>query len=87
MTPRRARYFASCYKERPDPGAFHRLKPVASDAAIALDALALKWGATYPQIATSWRHHWARVIPFFAYAPEIRRVIDTTNAIERVNYS
>ena len=59
----------------------------ADDAAIALDALALKWDATYPQIAKSWRHHWARVIPFFAYAPAIRRVIYTTNAIESVNYS
>ena len=59
----------------------------ADDAAIALDALALKWDATYPQIAKSWRHHWARVIPLFAYAPEIRRVIYTTNAIESVNYS
>ena len=26
-------------------------------------------------------------MPFFAYAPEIRRVIYTTNAIESVNYS
>ena len=27
------------------------------------------------------------MIPFFGYAPEIRKVIDTTHAIERVNYS
>ena len=27
------------------------------------------------------------MIPLFAYAPEIRRVIYTTNAIESVNYS
>ena len=31
--------------------------------------------------------NWARVIPFFAYAPQIRKVIYTTNAIESVNYS
>ena len=27
------------------------------------------------------------MIPFFAYAPEIRKVIYTTNAIESVNFS
>jgi putative transposase len=57
------------------------------EAATALDAFALKWDAQYPQIAKSWRANWGRVIPFFAYAPEIRKVIYTTNAIESVNYS
>jgi putative transposase len=57
------------------------------EAGAALDAFALKWDAPYPQIAKSWRNNWARVIPFFAYAPEIRKVIYTTNAIESVNFS
>lgn len=57
------------------------------DASHAVDALAVKWDAHYPQIAKSWRVNWARIIPFFAYAPEIRKVIYTTNAIESVNYS
>jgi putative transposase len=57
------------------------------EALVALDAFALKWDASYPQIAKSWRNNWARVIPFFAYAPEIRKVIYTTNAIESVNFS
>ena len=59
----------------------------ADEAAVALEAFAKKWDGVYPQIAKSWRNHWAHVIPFFAYAPEIRRVIYTTNAIESVNYS
>lgn len=59
----------------------------ADEAVTVLEAFALKWDATYPQIAKSWRNHWAHVIPFFAYAPEIRKVIYTTNAIESVNYS
>jgi len=59
----------------------------ADEAAVALDAFAQKWDSAYPQIAKSWRNHWAHVIPFFAYAPEIRKVIYTTNAIESVNYS
>ena len=57
------------------------------EAAIALDTFAANWDSQYPQIAKSWRANWVRVIPFFAYAPEIRRVIYTTNAIESVNFS
>ena len=52
----------------------------ADAAVIALEAFALKWDAAYPPMAKSWRANWARVIPFFAYAPEIRKVIYTTNA-------
>jgi putative transposase len=57
------------------------------EAARALNAFAFKWDAPYPQIAKSWRANWPRIIPFFACAPEIRKVIYTTNAIESVNYS
>jgi putative transposase len=45
------------------------------------------WGAKYPSIAASWRRNWEQVIPFFAYPPEVRRVIYTTNAIESLNMS
>jgi putative transposase len=38
-------------------------------------------------IGRSWRGNWARVIPFFQFPEEIRRVIYTTNAIESLNYS
>jgi len=47
----------------------------------------LKWDAKFPMIAKSWRSNWARVIPFFAYPAEIRKVIYTTNAIESLNMS
>ena len=46
-----------------------------------------KWDDAYPPISQSWRNNWARVIPFFDYPPEIRRIIYTTNAIESVNMS
>jgi putative transposase len=46
-----------------------------------------KWGTDYPSIVQSWRRNWARIIPFFDYPPEIRRIIYTTNAIESVNMS
>jgi transposase-like protein len=30
-------------------------------------------------------NHWQRIIPFFAFPPEIRKAIYTTNAIESMN--
>lgn len=52
-----------------------------------LDEFEEKWGAAYPSIVQSWRRNWIRIIPFFDYPPEIRKVIYTTNAIESVNMS
>jgi putative transposase len=52
-----------------------------------LSAFEAKWDKEYPSIGQSWRRNWARVIPFFDYPPEIRKVIYTTNAIESINMS
>jgi putative transposase len=57
------------------------------EAEIRLDEFEVKWGADFPSIIQSWRRNWARIIPFFDYPPEIRRIIYTTNAIESVNMS
>jgi putative transposase len=46
-----------------------------------------KWDRSHPSIGQSWRRNWERIIPFFAYPPEIRKVIYTTNAIESLNMS
>ncbi|BBL57015.1 IS256 family transposase [Methylomonas koyamae] len=46
-----------------------------------------QWNEAYPPIAQIWRRNWDRIIPFFDYPPEIRRIIYTTNAIESVNMS
>ena len=43
------------------------------------------WGRKYPAITAAWRRHWTEVIPFFAYPPEVRRMVYTTNAIESLN--
>ncbi len=43
------------------------------------------WGQKYPTVAQSWRRKWEQVIPFFSFAPEIRRIIYTTNAIESLH--
>ena len=82
--------FAS-WKERKSVAA--ALRPVyradnAEAAASALEAFdAGQWGRKYPSIAQSWRRNWEAVIPFFAFAPEVRKIIYTTNAIESLNAS
>ena len=57
----------------------------AEAARDALEAFDADWGRQYPSIAQAWRRAWQEVIPFFAFGPEIRRVIYTTNAIESLN--
>jgi len=57
------------------------------EAEMHLQTFAQKWDPTYPMISQSWRQNWPRVIPFFAYPAEIRKVVYTTNAIESLNMS
>jgi transposase-like protein len=60
--------------------------PSAEAAGAALDAFERgPWGVTFPTVVASWRRAWAHVIPFFAFPPEVRRVIYTTNALESVH--
>ena len=67
------------------------LKPIyaasgAEAAASALDEFERgPWGEKYPPIVASWRRKWDQVIPFFAFSPEVRRIIYTTNAIESLH--
>lgn len=58
----------------------------AEAALLALDAFETgPWGRKYPAITPAWRRQWEQVIPFFAFPPEVRRIIYTTNAIESLN--
>ena len=60
--------------------------PTAEAAQAELEAFEQgPWGSKFPTVAPAWRRAWDRVIPFFAFPPEVRRVIYTTNAIESVN--
>jgi transposase-like protein len=67
------------------------IKPIytapSAEAALAeLDAFESgPWGKKFPTVVGAWRRVWNKVIPFFAFPPEVRRVIYTTNAIESVN--
>lgn len=58
-----------------------------AEAEQALTEFEQKWDADYSPIGQSWRRNWQRIIPFFEYPPEIRKVIYTTNAIESLNMS
>jgi putative transposase len=67
------------------------LKPVykattADEAQRQLDEFAAKW-PKYPAIARLWREQWERVIPFFAFPEEVRKVVYTTNAVESLHMS
>ena len=60
--------------------------PSAAAAEAALTAVAAgPWGCKFPTVMTAWRRAWPQVIPFFAFPPDIRRTLYTTNALENVN--
>lgn len=58
-----------------------------ADAEQAFTQFATTWDAKYPTISASWRRDWERLTVFFGYPPEIRTVIDPTNAIASLNDS
>jgi putative transposase len=59
--------------------------PTAEAAETELEQFEAKWESRHPAISQIWRRNWSRIIPFFAFAPDIRKVIYTTNAIESLN--
>ena len=59
--------------------------PTAAAAEQELNRFEEKHGARYRAIVSQWRRNWERITPFFAFVPEVRKVIYTTNAIESLN--
>src|ERR1700739_1563579 len=57
----------------------------ADMALVRLEEFEAEWG--YPAIGQAWRRAWQHVIPLFAFAPGIRKMIYTTNAVEALNRS
>jgi transposase-like protein len=43
------------------------------------------WGEKYPAIIRLWENAWVEFVPFLDYAPEIRKVIYSTNAVESLH--
>jgi putative transposase len=67
------------------------LKPIyrasmADEAERQLTEFEAKW-TKYPAIARLWREQWERVIPFFAFPEEVRKIVYTTNAVESLHMS
>ena len=67
------------------------LKPIyraatAEAAGQALAAFRVKW-PKHQVVADVWARQWERVIPFFQFPEEVRKVIYTTNAIESLHSS
>jgi len=76
------------WKERKQVAA--DLKPIyraatAAEAELNLESFILTWGQKYKAIGKLWKENWERVIPFFAFPAEVRKVIYTTNAVEALH--
>lgn len=59
----------------------------ASQAEMELAEFTSRWGGKYQAIGKLWKENWERVIPFFDFPPDVRRVIYTTNAVESLHMS
>lgn len=62
-----------------------QMAPTLDEADYRFSKFAEKWTAAYPMVVRSWQQNWARIIPMFSFAPEIRKAIYTTNTIESLN--
>jgi putative transposase len=49
------------------------------------ELFAARWDRKYPTISGLWRRHWEQITPLFAFPPEIRKIIYTTNAVESLH--
>jgi transposase-like protein len=78
------------WKERKQVAADLKLiyKAATEDEGLAaLEAFAEKWDGKYPHISKSWKKNWGELSTFFQFAPEIRKLIYTTNLIESFHRS
>lgn len=61
-------------------------KAVTEEEALEnLKAFKEKWGKKYPSCVKTWEDNWDILNTFFAYPPEVRKIIYTTNIIEGLN--
>lgn len=54
-------------------------------AEAALNELETKWGDVCPMAIKSWRANWTHLSTYFAFPPEIKKMIYTTNAVEALH--
>jgi transposase-like protein len=65
--------------------AIYRAPTEAAGAAALAQFAASAFGTRYPPIAPMWRRQWDYLRPLYAYPPDIRRLLYTTNAIESLH--
>ena len=58
--------------------------PTEETALNELELFKDKWDSKYPKIYKSWHDNWATLSTYFKYPEAVRRLIYTTNAIERL---
>jgi transposase-like protein len=51
----------------------------------SLESLENIWGGKYSIVIQSWKNNWENLSTYFAFPPEIRKIIYTTNALEGFN--
>ena len=67
------------------------LRPIYAASTVEAASAALDefergpWGKKFPTVVASWRRAWTHIVPFFAFPPDIRRLIYTTNSLESVH--
>jgi putative transposase len=59
----------------------------AAQAEMELNAFQARWGSKYQAIGKLWKENWGRMVPFFEFPAEVRKVIYTTNAVESLHMS
>ena len=80
--------FASWKERKPLAKAIRAIYGAASAEAAAaeLDGFeAGPYGERYAAVVHSWRRRWEEVIPFFAFSPEVRKILYATNAMESLH--
>ena len=80
--------FANWKERKPMAAALRPIYTAANADAAARRSMrssAGPWGTKFPTVVASWRRAWTQVIPFFAFPPEVRRLIYTTNSLESVH--
>lgn len=59
--------------------------PTREAAETSLDHLEAEWAKKYPLPVNSWREKWDLLSTYFAYPPELRTMVYTTNAVEALH--
>src|SRR5439155_17606496 len=59
--------------------------PTVEAAEVRFGEFAETWRETYPAMISSWENSWSEFVPFLEFPVELRKIVYTTNAIERLN--